>query len=261
MAAFAVACIGSTGSVLADENIDYPHKIEAQEYVHGSPTVPSEAWTLAAGGRIYDTWWDALDREAPTDTNPAYPATVNTKQTGANTWRCKECHGWDYRGVNGLYGKGSHLTGIKGIDGAVGKPEEQIVAVLRDNNHPYTKEMITDEELLRLAAFVNRGQVDMRTFIDTETRKVNAGNPARGREIFQTTCAACHGYDGRLMDWGVDGAHNYVGTEAAELPDEVFNKIFNAHPGVQMINLRALPLSDAIDVLSYAATLPTVPSE
>ena len=35
------------------------------------------------------------------------------------------------------------------------------------------------------------------------------------------------------------------------------NKILNAHPGVQMVNLRALPLQDAISVLAYEATLPT----
>jgi hypothetical protein len=53
-----------------------------------------------------------------------------------------------------------------------------------------------------------------------------------------------------------DGGHNYVGTEAVEVPDEVMNKILNSHTGVQMINLRTFPLSDAIDVIADAATLP-----
>ena len=57
---------------------------------------------------------------------------------------------------------------------------------------------------------------------------------------------------------GGDGdEHNYVGTEAVDVPDEVVHKVLNAHPGVQMINLRAFPLQNTIDVMAYAATLPT----
>jgi thiosulfate dehydrogenase len=261
LATATVVAFAMSGSVFADgdDDNDYVHKPEAQDFIHGAPEVPSEAWTLAAGGRIYDNWWDALDRDEPEGINPAYPVTVNTDQTGAGTWRCKECHGWDYLGKDGIYSKGSHFTGIKGINGAIGKPVEEIAITLRDANHPYTTTMISDEEMLRVAAFVSRGQVDMRSFLDMETRTVNKGNVERGREIFQTTCAACHGFDGRLIDWGEDGGHNYVGTEAREVPDEVMHKIQNAHTGVQMINLRAFPLSDAIDVLSYAATLPLDP--
>lgn len=82
---------------------------------------------------------------------------------------------------------------------------EQIALTLRDANHPYTPKMISDDEMLRVAAFISRGQVDMRSFLDMETRTVNARDVNHGCEIFQTTCAACHGFDGRLLDWGKDG--------------------------------------------------------
>lgn len=258
-AAAALFAFAYAGTALSegDEGRDYQdHKKEAQDFVHGAPEYPSEPWLLAAGGRIYDDWASALDRAEIETTNPAYPVATNADQSGHTTWRCKECHGWDYLGKDGIYSKGSHFTGIPGIDGAIGKPVDEIARTLRDANHPYTPEMITEDEMLRVAAFVSRGQVDMRTFLDYETRTVNAGDVNHGREIFQTTCAACHGFDGRLLDWGSDGKHNYVGTEAVEVPDEVMNKILNAHTGVQMINLRAFPLSDAIDVIAYAATLP-----
>ncbi len=259
-ASVAALIITSTATIVwadDDDEGDYEHAPEAQQFVHGAPSVPSEAWTIAAGGRIYDNWWEALDRPEPTDTNPAYPTAVNAEQTGPGTWRCKECHGWDYLGKDGIYSSGSHYTGIPGINGAQGRAVEQIAVLLRDENHPYTTEMITDEEMLRVAAFVSRGQVDMASFIDLETRTVKAGDLDRGREIFQTTCAACHGFDGRALNWGEGDENNFVGTEAAELPDEVFNKIYNAHPGVDMINLRAFPVEDAIAVLAYTATLPT----
>lgn len=228
--------------------------IESEGYLYQSPIVPSEIWTIAAGGRIYDKWWAALDRDEPTETNPAYPELG--QQSGSTTWRCKECHGWDYQGAEGVYASGSHFTGIGSLNGAIGAPVEQLMATLRDDNHPYTQEMITDAEMARVAVFVSRGQVDMSQFIDLENRRLIGGNVDRGRGVFQTVCAACHGFDGRWINWGSGDENNFVGTEAAGLPDEVMNKILNAHPGAQMVNLRAFPLQYAIDVLAYAATLP-----
>ena len=239
----------------ADEDGDYEHEAEAKEFVHGSPEVASEAWLLAAGGRIYDNWWEALDREPPEGTHPSYPATGG--QSGEVTWRCKECHGWDYLGANGIYARGSHFTGIKGIDGAKDRPVEDIVALLRAPPHGYGPGMMSDEEIARVAAFVSRGQVDMSAVLDLETRAVIAGDAERGRNVFQTVCAACHGFDGRRLDWGDADAPAFVGTEAVEVPDEVLNKILNAHPGAEMVNLRAFPVEYAIDVLRYTTTLPT----
>ncbi|MGB8812004.1 MAG: c-type cytochrome [Paracoccaceae bacterium] len=258
-AVMALALAGGAAVWAEEEKKDYVHSAAAQDYIHGAPEYPSEPWLLAAGGRIYDDWASALDRDEVKSTNPAYPVATNAEQTGYGTWRCKECHGWDYLGKEGIYSKGGHFTGIPGINGAIGKPVDQIALTLRDANHPYTVEMISDEEMQRVAAFVSRGQVDMRSFLDMETRTVNKGDVNHGREIFQTTCAACHGFDGRAMDWGSDGNHNYVGTEAVEVPDEVMNKILNAHTGVQMINLRAFPFENAVDLIAYAATLPLDP--
>lgn len=258
----AVSILTTTVSVGAESVVvsvqPQEHGPQQQDYVHGAPQVPSKAWTIAAGGRIYDNWWEALDRDEPETTNPAYPTAANSNQTGAGTWRCKECHGWDYQGADGIYSKGSHFTGIKGLLHLRGAPAESLMPILRDANHPYSKEMINDEEMLRVATFVSEGLVDMRAFIDFETRTVipGVGDVDRGRSIFQTTCAACHGFDGRALDWGAGDSHNFIGTEAAELPDEVFNKITNTHPGAAMINLRALGLEDQISVLRYIASLP-----
>ena len=237
----------------ADDD-DYDDDSLAEQFVHGAPAQPSEAWLLAAGGRIYDKWWAALDRDEPGGTHPLYPATG--QQSGKNTWRCEECHGWDYRGAAGIYRNGSHATGIKGIEGAIGWPEDKIAALMR-GSHAYTPEMINDAEMARLAAFVSRGQIDMSAYIDPETRQVTGGDADRGRAVFQTVCAACHGFDGRRLDWGDDGEHAYIGTEAAKVPDEVLNKILNAHPGEEMVNLRAFSPDVAADVLRYTTTLPT----
>ena len=75
--------------------------------------------------------------------------------------------------------------------------------------------------------------------------------------MFQIVCAAYHGFDGRMQDWGDCDEHNSFSTESVDAPDEVVHKVLSAHLGVQMINLRAFPYSDAIDVMAYAATSPT----
>lgn len=229
------------------------HRPEQEDFVHGAPEKPSQPWLLAAGGRIYDNWWEALDRKKPQGTNPSYPGTG--KRSGATTWRCVECHGWDYKGKDGLYGSGERYTGIKGIRAATRLSVARIVALLRKAPHNYTPEMIRDDELARVAMFVREGQHDADRFIDRKTAKVN-GNAARGAGIFQTICAACHGFDGRALNWGTKDDPAYVGTEAKALPSEVLHKIRNAHPGAAMVNLRAFPLQDAIDVLAYSQTLP-----
>jgi thiosulfate dehydrogenase len=114
--------------------------------------------------------------------------------------------------------------------------------------------MLTDAELMRTALFVSRGQHDIAEVVDGSGKP--KGSVDNGKAVFQTICAACHGFDGRLLNWGTPQEPAYIGTEASALPDEVLHKIRNAHPGAVMANLRALPLAASIDVLTYAATLP-----
>lgn len=77
---------------------------------------------IARGGRLYDKWFAENKAAKPTADHPAY--TVKDGKYGKDaSWRCKECHGWDYLGKDGAYAKGGHATGIKGI-GAAGVAAE-----------------------------------------------------------------------------------------------------------------------------------------
>ena len=82
-----------------------------------------------------------------------------------------------------------------------------------------------------------------------------AGNAEAGKTK-SATCAACHGFKGRLLNWGTSEKPAYVGTEANAAPDEVLHKIRNAQPGAAMVNLRVFPIEDAAAVLAYVKTLP-----
>jgi thiosulfate dehydrogenase len=237
-----------TGSSALDPDEEY-HR----DYIYGVPIEPSEAWTLANGARLYDNWINALDADKPEGTHPLWPAS-NTKKKGAVTWRCKSCHGWDYQGKDGAYAKGSYKTGIKGVRAWAGKDPEKIHQIIMSPIHGFTHDMMPPDAMLRLATFVSRGQVDMNAFIGAD--KSVKGDADKGKGIFQNVCAACHGFDGKALNWGDEEDPGYVGTEANSNPWEVLHKIRAGHPGVEMPALMGFPLQDAVDVLAYTRTLP-----
>lgn len=219
----------------------------------GDESTRSDIWSTARGGQLYDNWTAVLGRKAPAETHPAYPAAG--KKKGADTWRCKECHGWDYMGSEGAYKSGSHYTGIKGVREMAGQPLAEIEATLRDKPHGYTSEMIPDNELTKLAMFVSKGQVDMEKWIDRETKQ-SRGSAKRGAAAYQTICAVCHGFEGKAINFKTLEKPEFIGTVAHENPWEFLHKARFGQPGIPMISLITLPMQDIADILAYAQTLP-----
>ncbi len=209
--------------------------------------------SITKGGLLYDKWYGQLEVDAPEKTHPLYPAAG--KQKGASTWRCKECHGWDYKGVHGAYSKGSHFTGITGLRNMTHTPVEKIVEILSDKKHGYDG-LIPKDSMLALAHFVAHGQVDMDEYIDRNTKKAR-GNVERGERIFQTTCVRCHGVDGKEINFKTPPAAEFIGTVASGNPWETLHKIRNGQPSVQMISMLAFDVQTHVDILAYAQTLPT----
>ncbi len=249
LAIAAALFLAPISTLAADREDEEYHR----DYIYGVPENPTEAWVITSGGRLYDNWINALDADKPEATHSAWPAS-NTKKKGAVTWRCKSCHGWDYRGKDGAYSQGSYKTGIKGIREWVGKHPNEIHTVLMNETHGFTHEMIPLDAMKRIAVFVSKGQVDMPAYIGMD--KSVKGNVERGAAKFQTVCASCHGFDGTALNWGDDDDPGFVGTEANANPWEVMHKIRFGHPGVEMVALAAFPLEDVLDILAYTRTLP-----
>ena len=204
---------------------------------------------IAEGGRLYDNWIKITDADdPPMTTNPAYPK--EGKKRKATTWRCKECHGWDYKGKIGAYAKGSHFTGVAGIRSSDGADPAKIVAILKDKNHGIKKEMMTPDEMKKVALFVSKGQVDMDKFIDPKSKAIK-GDKAKGRDYYETLCGNCHGLDGNKIKDMVA-----VGKVASGNPWETLHKMLNGQPDEKMPALRALPTQISVDILAYAVTLP-----
>jgi thiosulfate dehydrogenase len=241
----------------ADDRL-YEDKGFYQSYVFGAPDEPSEPWLLAYGGRLYDTWWAVLLRDPPEGEHPAYPA--RSGRDGSDTWRCVECHGWDYKGRDGRYAQGPHATGIKGVHAMVGVAPAEIAKILRDDTHRYTPEMIPDKALEALALFVSKGQIDVDGVIDPATRTVR-GDAVRGRAIFQNVCAICHDYDGMAWITGDEDGLTTLGAIARQNPWRGLHKVMNGQTYADMPAMRAFGVQTVLDVLAYAQSLPVEPEQ
>ena len=204
---------------------------------------------IARGGLLYDYWSEISAGEVPKETHPAYPKT--SKKTGRTTWRCKECHGWDYKGKDGYYGKGDNYTGIKGIRTFDGGDPVKVAAILKDKNHALTEHMLKPGDFEDLAFFVTKGQVDMDKYIDSQTKKAK-GDATKGEGYYNTICAKCHGTEGKLPK----DLQEPLGKLSRRVPWEVLHKIRNGDPGKEMPALRALPVEVGADILVYTQTLP-----
>ncbi|MCP5373790.1 MAG: c-type cytochrome, partial [Hyphomicrobiales bacterium] len=193
----------------------------------------SEAAMLARGGILYDRWYKVTSGDLPMGTHPSY--SKEGKKKKSTTWRCKECHGWDYRGKDGEYKEGSHFTGVKGITGAAGKDPAEVIKILKDKTHGYTDGMFSEYDFKSLGLYVSKGQIDVTKYIGDD--KSVKGDAKAGQAYYETICAGCHGMDGKKIS-----DMPPVGSVVNKNPWESLHKIRFGQPAEAMPSLIALPL-------------------
>jgi mono/diheme cytochrome c family protein len=211
---------------------------------------------LVQGGLLYDNWPKLIGQKKLEGNHPLYPE--SSKKKGVTTWRCKECHGWDYIGKDGRYKNGSHFTGISGIDKAKEKPAKQVYASLTNtaNKHDFSAQ-ISGEGLWALTRFIKEGVYDIAGAINADGKSL--GDLKKGKTMFMASCAECHGAGGNEFDFesekeGIQG----VGFLANDNPQETLHKILWGNPDTDMPSLivdDGKEFQDAVDILSFAQTL------
>ena len=216
---------------------------------------------MIRGAILYDRWYAALGQQAPEGDMPIWDRQSTNSRTGPDTWRCVECHGWDYKGSQGAYNSGSHFTGFPNIRALVPNlPEQEIVDHLKgskDPAHDFSSYM-DDASLGRLALFLKFGLIDDDQYIDDVSLKVIGGDQERGKALYEQVCANCHGMDGKLIVFRTEGVDEDLGSVANRDPWRFLHRTRFGVAGVDMPVGAKLGWSaeDGRDVLAYVQTLP-----
>ncbi|MCI0504896.1 MAG: hypothetical protein L0Z73_02180 [Gammaproteobacteria bacterium] len=220
------------------------------------------------GGRIYDNWWVETGTAEPTTDHPLWDTreqSASNTNTGSATWRCKECHGWDYKGVDGVYGStsSSHYTGFPGVMSAQSKRPIDVFCAIHsgtniDADHNFSSQLSTTN-ILHLTKFLTatntEGLVDSGSIISASG--ASTGNPTNGQTLYNSVngCSAsnCHGVDGATQ-------HEPLGELSLDNPWEVLHKIRYGSPGAIMPTYAdtifggELTLAEMADVIAYTQT-------
>lgn len=198
---------------------------------------------LVDGGLLYDKWYAVLSPTTPPTNNiPVWEQRADTRNQsqGADTWRCKECHGWDYAGRDGAYNSAStKYTGFPGILGARTKQPAEIFCTIKLGTTAFpghnfgAQANFEDVHIWNLTKFVLEGAVDTRIAANPNGIAANGaivgGNVTNGKAVFQNqTCGSrgCHGPAGDEKV-GSEG----LGGLATENPWEVLHKVRFGDPG------------------------------
>ena len=227
--------------------------------------VPDTA-DLTRGGSMYDKWWAVTGATEPTSDHALWatrPDTTSNTRTGSATWRCKECHGWDYEGVNGAYSTGSHRTGIMGILGTT-KTAQEVFDLIKDTHGFGTVMLDTDIwDLVKFVCSTEGAQYDTALIISGADQFT--GSATTGQTLYTngigtgTACVGCHGADGKTIPPGAPATFDdWVGKVSNENPWEFQHKVRFGQPGT------AMPASTANggteqnvnDLSTFAQTLP-----
>ncbi|MBK8784729.1 MAG: hypothetical protein IPO22_23700 [Anaerolineales bacterium] len=159
---------------------------EAAVVVTDAPVAATEAPVSLSGdpirgGLLYDEWTKVLGVDAPEGDQPLWATQSTNTRSGGTTWRCKECHGWDYLGKDGAYGGGSHATGFVGVMQVAGTDPNEILAALKTGDHDFSAYM-DDQALIDIALFLGENMLDSAAFI-TDKAAVG-GDAANGETIY-----------------------------------------------------------------------------
>jgi thiosulfate dehydrogenase len=215
---------------------------------------------LVVGAQLYDKWYAVLGIPAPQGDMPIWSRQSTNTRSGAETWRCSECHGWDYKGVAGAYASGSHQTGFPSlILTTANMTEDDIIAhLMGENDQAHNFSNYLDESAMRqLSIFLKEGLIDDSEFLDSVSLKVIDGNLEHGKDLYNSTCAECHGDDGTTIIFRTEGVDETLGDVANRDPFRFLHRTRFGVAGTEMpvgYELSWIP-PDGRDVLMYAQTL------
>lgn len=217
---------------------------------------------IVRGAQIYDKWFAVLGMDPPTGNMPIWNRQSTNTRSGQDTWRCSECHGWDYHGAQGEYSSGSHFTGFPDIMTLTqGLSVDEIISHLqgsKDPAHDFSP-YLDKTDLTQVAQFLKYGTIDDSQYINPVSLRALNADVQHGQDLYQSTCAECHGVDGKKIVFHTEGINEFLGSVANRDPYRFLHRTRFGTAGTDMpvgISLGWTP-EDGRDILAYSQTLPT----
>lgn len=226
--------------------------VQGQEEQPGDP---------ARGGRLYVAW-DLVDNNInPRKKNPLWPTNTSNTVPFGYTWRCVNCHSWDYTGSSSA----TQSNLFQNLDypnlfNMMGKNPEEILTWLNgeENSLHDFSDYLTGQDMNDLSAFLSMGLVTPDLIANVETRSVS-GTLSVGEESYNEFCSSCHGSEGEKINFGTTQTPTFMGDLALSNPWRVAHTIRYGHLTSRMpaADVLGLAFSQQIDILAYTQTLPT----
>ena len=214
---------------------------------------------IIRGARLYDNWFALLGVNVPSGNMPLWTTQTTNTRSGADTWRCVTCHGWDYQGKDGAFRTGDNFTGFPGIFPAQNNDLAGVLSGSLNPQHDFSS-YLTSTDINALVAFIQAGTIDDNQYIDLVSLKVLNGDSTNGKNRYDSSCAKCHGDDGTAMVFRMEGQNVTLGTLAVTNPWRFLHRTrFGTAAAPDMPIGRSLGWSeqDGRDVLLYAQTFPS----
>lgn len=226
--------------------------MQGQEVTAGDPT---------KGGRLYVAWDLVNDSPPPTEMNGLWP--TNTTNTVPNrfTWRCVNCHSWDYRGSlsetqNSLFRSQDYPS----LFGMMEKTPEEILPWLNGYNNPQHdfRPYLSEQNMNDLSAFLSTGLFTPDLIANVETQLVS-GTLSVGETAYNEYCASCHGMEGEKLNFGTTQTPSFMGDVSLTNPWRVAHTIRYGHISTRVppAEVLGLAFSQQIDIIAYTQTFPT----
>ena len=217
---------------------------------------------ISRGGQLYDNWWRVkTDLKKPDEDHLLWKTQSSNKRSGYSTYRCKECHGWDYRGKDGAYSKGSHYTGFAGVyKSSRTMPLGELKGTLKgstNNDHDFSR-YLNEEDISDLALFLKKGVIDLTILINTEGLPAS-GDTMTGRNFYAMNCMTeCHGKQGMAINFKNQEKPEFISTVANKNPWEFIHKVRAGQPGTRMSSgiINKWTSEDLLHLIKYTRTLP-----
>lgn len=203
----------------------------------------SQSLASTRGGLLYDNWAKTLKKETP---ETMKDDKGNVIPNSGHDFRCKNCHAWDYKGKDGIYGpKYQNKPYVSKVNLAKESKTHTIrqlakaIKLGHGKEMPVYKDHISDEDIKHLATFLVAKLTNTDEIFSLSEKSstkyvlndVSEKEKERGFRLYNASCESCHGSDGTKVM--IDEAYT-LGSHSRQKAYEDHHKMKFGNPGTEM---------------------------